>query len=96
MERVFVERYGLTPHAYHTRVRIRAAVLLLHGSSEKVEYVARRTGYAGVGNFYTALETCTTMSPGMIRKLDERALGALLRHSLEIDIARLREQIEPI
>jgi AraC-like DNA-binding protein len=59
MERGFLDRYGLTPKAYHTRVRVRTAVMALHGSTEKVEYVAHRVGYAAATNFYAALERTT-------------------------------------
>jgi AraC-like DNA-binding protein len=83
---------ALTPHHYHTRVRIRAAVILLHNSSNKVEYIARRTGYAGVGHFYRTFEACTTMPPRTVRELDASALEKLLRDCFEIDPWRLHEQ----
>ena len=92
MERLFVERYGLTPRAYHTRVRIRAAVMRLHDSQDKVEYIARCTGYAGLGNFYRTFEACTAVSPSAVRDASPTALARLLRECCEIDTARLYER----
>jgi AraC-like DNA-binding protein len=91
LERRFEARYGLTPKAFHTRVRVRAAVLELHGSDVKVEYVARRVGYAGVANFYTALGRCTGLTPSEVRELERDALKAILDDQLEIRAARLFE-----
>jgi transcriptional regulator GlxA family with amidase domain len=92
LERRFETRYGLTPKAFHTRVRVRAAVLELHGSDVKVEYVAKHFGYTGLANFYAVFERHTELTPSQVRGLEAAALEALLETRLQIGVVKLFER----
>ena len=87
--RRFYSRYGLTPKAYHSRVRIRAGVRALRVNSTKVDSVAFRLGYHGTANFYSALDRFTGLTPSAIRCLQESEVEVLFSTVLEINPARL-------
>jgi AraC-like DNA-binding protein len=94
LERWFVDRYGLTPKSFHTRVRIRRAALLLRGSSDKVQYIGGLVGYRSATNFYAALEGCTGLTPSEMRGLPESEFLQLLDTVLQTDPAILHSRSE--
>jgi AraC-like DNA-binding protein len=87
--RRFYSRYGLTPKAYHTRVRLRKAVRRLQGSNVKTDSIAYGVGYHGSANFYSSLYTFTGLTPAVVRVLTDSEVERLFRTALEINPARL-------
>jgi AraC-like DNA-binding protein len=94
--RRFQTRYGLTPKAYHTRVRVRAAIHHLRNSDLKVDAVARRAGYQNATNFYSALAALTGKTPSAIRQLETSELQDLLDRWLDIKPSTLIKRVDLI
>lgn len=87
--RVFERRFGLTPKAYETRVRMRSIVVALRASDVKVECAALCAGYRGQGSFYKAFGRATGLTPLQIRAISHVDARVLLAGALEINPAAL-------
>jgi AraC-like DNA-binding protein len=92
--RGFRDAFGLTPHAYHARVRLRHALTELRAGPTKVAAAAHAAGFRSVKNFNRAARIHTGCPPSEIRGLAEADFGRLLAGLLcvEPDVLRRRAQ----
>ena len=67
--------YRSTPAAYLTRLRMHRASVLLRATNVTVETVAEQVGFGSVHAFSTAFKRWSGKSPGLYRRLEERASG---------------------
>lgn len=65
--RLFKEAFGLTPHQYMTRKRLRHARRLLEGTDLPVSEVCRRSGYQSLGSFSHRFKRRFGASPRELR-----------------------------
>lgn len=71
---IFKQRMGCSPLAYHTRLRMGRACLLLDSTSARVKDVAEALGYDDAFYFSRVFKSWTTVAPRHYQKL-----GAELR-----------------
>lgn len=62
-----LQHFGMTPHEKLTRIRMNRAVGLLLSSEEKIEAVARATGYSGLPAFSKAFNKAFGLRPKTFR-----------------------------
>jgi AraC-like DNA-binding protein len=63
LSRSFVQKTGITPGKYITRVKIEYAKLLLQDESTSISYVAEAAGFANANYFAKVFRRETGMSP---------------------------------
>lgn len=68
LERLFKERYDVSPHRYVSLIRLERARTLLRETDLPVSACARQLGYRDVGYFIRFFRTHVGMSPGRYRK----------------------------
>ena len=66
--RLFKEKYGISPHAYLTSLRIERAKLLLSDGALTVTKIAEDCGFSGVYHFCKAFKDKTGLTPTEYRK----------------------------
>jgi len=72
LERVFRQRFGVSPQQYVSLVRVERAKELLHSSADTVVACARALGYHDVGYFIRFFRKQTGASPGVFRRTGTR------------------------
>ncbi len=75
----FWRTFGLTPSAYHRRVRLVHGLSQVRHRGTKVETAAGMAGFASVKNFNRAVRRHTAMTPPQIRHLSRAAFEELDR-----------------
>jgi AraC family transcriptional regulator len=90
--RAFKQMFGLPPHAYHARVRLRHGLSELRNGPTKVADAGRAAGYASSKNFNRAARHYTGLKPSEVRALSEPMFGRLLTDLLCVDPDVLRKR----
>jgi len=67
LARAFRRAYNMTPGQHLRNVRTLAGVNLLEMSDVTVEAISRQVGFKGKANFYAAVRSATSKTPGEIR-----------------------------
>ncbi len=86
--RQFERRYGLSPAAFHRRVRTRAGITALC-EGMKVEAAAWRAGFDSTASLYRALDTLVGLTPTDVRHIDIDEMERLWHGPLETEPAKL-------
>jgi len=68
LNRIFQQKYGISPIQYLTSVRIRQGIRLLCSSEETVKEIAFRCGYNSADYFSKCIFKQTGMHPEALRK----------------------------
>lgn len=68
LNRVFVDRLGMTVRDYATDLRLQTACRLLAGSNARIQNIADRIGYRNAGDFTRAFRRRYAVSPRDYRK----------------------------
>ncbi len=68
LTRIFRREYGLPPHEYLNRARIREAGRLLRETELKQSAIAERLGFAGMPTFYRVFRQILGVTPGEYRR----------------------------
>ena len=66
--RIFRQRYGITPYAYHMSKKTELAKSLLRGTNLSIKQIAYNLGFADEYYFSNAFKKQAGMSPGNFRK----------------------------
>lgn len=69
LTRIFKATYGVPPHRYLIRLRIRCASELLRGSTLSVTQICHRSGFNSLSHFITTFRRHTGMSPSEYRRI---------------------------
>lgn len=68
LRRAFLDRFGMAPREFQTRVRICRAIHLFAVETTDILAVARSVGYRSEKNFYRAVRRVTGLTPARLRE----------------------------
>jgi AraC-like DNA-binding protein len=86
----FRQTFGLSIHAFQTRLRMRHALRALRQSQSNVDAIARDVGYRSTKNLYERLNETTGLTPHAVRQMPDAQFERLFEGPLAVPIARRR------